>query len=492
MLSRRKAGGFMKAVIDRLFPDQPDASAKLWLTSAVVWGVLGMTFGVLMATQFVFPDITKGIPWLSLSRIRPSHVNTVVMSWVSMASVGAMFYMLPRLLKTPLWSERLGTIVGWSWNLFALFIPLTLLNGFSEGREWAELIAPMDWWMLINLGLVAVITFATVANRKERQLYVSTWYWMGSLVGLTVVWLVGNRTFVPLDGLNDAIANWFYAHDVLGLWITTMGIGIIYYLLPKLTIGKNGEPGLPIYSHTLSLIGFWGNFAFYTGIGAHHIIQAPVPEWLKAFAIGSSVLMSIPVYSASVNFFMSTQGRWETLSWNLPLRFLTFGWMMYSIASFQGSLQAVRDVNWYQHFTGIVSAHAHLAMLGGFSVVLFAAIYYCLPRLYKVEWYSRKLVYTHFWLFTVGFVFFFLIWTTMGFVQAASWNMGINVQQTVPFLKPFTFARMLAAGVMILGVYLFAYNVLQTVRSAKRAEVAERRAATPTLPGAVAPAAADD
>jgi cbb3-type cytochrome c oxidase subunit I len=396
--------------------------------------------------------------------------------------------MLPRLVKTPLYSERLGTMTGWLWNIFAALIPLTLLNGYSEGREWAELIPPMDWFMLILLVLSAVNVFMTVSRRTEPQLYVSVWYWMGSFIGMSMVWIVGNRTFVPLDGLNDAIANWFYAHDVLGLWITTMGIGIIYYLLPKTTIGRNGEPGNPIFSHKLSLIGFWGNFAFYTGIGAHHIIQSPVPEWLKAFAIGSSVLMSIPVYSASVNFFLSTQGRWDNLAWNLPLRFMTFGWVMYALSSFQGSLQAVRSINWYQHFTGIVSAHAHLAMLGGFSMVLFAAIYYAVPRLYKVEWYSKKLVVVHFWTFSVGFIMFFITWTTMGFIQAASWNMGINVQQTVPFLKPFVMVRWMAATVMIFGVYIFAYNALQTVRSAKRQGFALGSSVAPAL----APAAADD
>jgi cbb3-type cytochrome c oxidase subunit I len=475
-----------QAFVERAFPDRPDAAAKLWLTSAVVWGALGMSYGLLMATQFVFPEITRGIPQLTLSRVRPTHVNTVVMAWVSMASIGAMFYMLPRLLKTPLWSERLGTITGWSWNLFTVFIPLTLLNGFSEAREWAELIAPLDWWMLANLTLVAVVTFATIANRKEPQLYVSVWYWMGSLIGMSLIWLIGNRTFIALDGLNDAITNWFYAHDVLGLWVTTMSIGVIYYLIPKLTVGPNGEPGNPIYSHKLSLIGFWGNFAFYTGIGAHHIIQAPVPEWLKAFAISSSVLMSIPVYAASANFFLSIQGRWGNLAFNMPLRFLVFGAFNYAIASFQGSLQAVRSINWYQHFTGIVPAHAHLALLGGFSAVLFAAIYYLLPRLYKVEWYSKQLVVVHFWTFTVGFTFFFTIWTVMGFVQAASWNMGINVQQTVPFLYPFLAARDIAAGVMILGVYLFAYNVVQTVRGALRAQAAARLEAAPAIAGAAA------
>ncbi len=454
------------------------------LTSAAAWVVLAVTFGLLMATQFLLPELTKGVPQLSFSRIRPTHVNLAALVWISMASIGACFYMLPRLVKAPLFSERLGTITGWLFNIFALCIPLTLLNGLSEGREWAELIAPMDWFFLIILGLVAINVFGTVARRTEKQLYVSVWYWMGSVVGIALVWIVGNRTFVALDGLNDAISNWFYAHDVLGLWITTMGVGIAYYLLPKLTAGPNGEPGNPVWSHRISLIGFWGNFAFYTGIGAHHIIQAPVPEWLKAFAIGSSVLMSIPVYAVSVNFWMTTQGRWQNLVWNLPLRFVTFGWMAYSLASFQGSLQSIRSINWYQHFTGIVSAHAHLALLGGFSMILWSAIYYTIPRLYKVEWYSKKLVVVHFWTFAVGFVFFFLSWTMLGFVQASSWNMGINVQQTVPFLAPFSLMRWLGAVSMIFGIYTFAYNTIQTIRAARAVAVR----AQPAL----APAAADD
>ena len=464
-------------LLDRFFPDRPDAAAKLFLVSAIVWVTLGATFGLLMATQFMFPEITKDVPQLSFSRVRPSHVNTMALSWISMASMGAAFYMLPRLLKTPLFSERLGCATGWLWNIFAALVPLTLLNGLSEGREWAELIAPMDWFFLILLALSAINVFGTVARRTEPQLYASVWYIMGSIIGIAITWIVGQRTFVPMDGLNDAIANWFYAHDVLGLWITTMGVAVVYYLIPKLT-------GNAVFSHKLSLIGFWGNFAFYTGIGAHHIIQSPVPEWLKAFAIASSVLMSVPVYAASVNFWLTTQGKWEDLAWNLPLRFVTFGWMAYALASFQGSLQAVRSINWYQHFTGIVSAHAHLAMLSGFSMILFAGIYYAVPRLYKVEWYSRQLVILHFWMMALGFTAFFAAWTTMGFVQAASWNMGINVQQTVPFLKPFIWVRWGGAAVMVLSIYLFAYNAIQTVRLARRQTVSS--AAVPAL------AAADD
>jgi cbb3-type cytochrome c oxidase subunit I len=468
------------SLIDRFFPDRPDAAAKLMLTSAVVWVLWGATLGFLMATQFMFPEITKDVPQLSFSRIRPTHVNTMALLWISIASVGAAFYMLPRLVKAPLYSERLGTVTGWLWNIFGILVTLTLTNGLSEGREWAELIAPMDWFFLVILGLVAVNVFGTVARRTEKQLYASVWYVMGSVIGIAMVWITGQRTFVPLDGLNDAIANWFYAHDVLGLWITTMGVGITYYLLPKLT-------GNAVFSHKLSLIGFWGNFAFYTGIGTHHIIQSPVPEWLKAFAIASSVLMSVPVYSASVNFWLTTQGKWDYLSWNLPLRFVTFGWMAYAIASFQGSLQAVRSINWYQHFTGIVSAHAHLALLGGFSVILISMIYYAVPRLYQIEWYSKKLVVVHFWTFALGFTFFVLSWHILGFVQAAAWNMGINVQQTVPFLTPFIWARWLGAAALIFGMYIFGYNVIQTIRAAKRA------AASSPAPAAMpAPAAADD
>jgi cytochrome c oxidase cbb3-type subunit I len=473
-------------LMDRLFPDRPDAAAKIMLVSAIFWGVMGTTYGFFMALQFVLPDLTKDIAWLSFSRIRPTHVNTVALVWISMASVGACFYMLPRLLKTPLWNERLGCFTAWIWNIFAVLIPLTLLNGLSEGREWAELIAPMDWLFLVILALTGLNVFMTVSQRKEQQLYVSVWYFMASMIGLTLVFIIGNRTFVALDGLNDAITNWFYAHDVLGLWITTMGVGITYYLLPKLTVGPNGEPGNAIFSHRMSLIGFWGIIAFYTGIGAHHIIQSPVPEWLKTYAVGSSVLMSIPVYAVSVNFFMTTQGRWTNLAWNIPLRFVTFGWIAYALASFQGSLQSIRSFNAYQHFTGIVSSHAHLALLGGFSAILWGALYYAIPRLYKVEWYSKRLANLHFWAFSMGFLVFFLSWTTYGFIQAAGWNFGISVQQLVPWLKPYLLVRWIGAAIMIYGIYIFAYNTLQTIRAAKRSAVS----ATPAMIGVGA--AADD
>lgn len=475
-------------VVDRLFPDRPDAASRLLLTSSIAWLVLGTSMGMLMSTQFLFPDITKGIPQLSFSRIRPSHVNILVTAWISMASVGSVFYMLPRLLKTPLYSERLGTVTGWLWNAFAVMVPVTLLNGLSEGREWAELVGFMDWWFLALLGLASVNVFGTVARRKEKQLYVSVWYWMASMAGMALVWIVGNRTFVRLDGLNDAIANWFYAHTVLGLWITTLGVGIVYYLLPKLTVGPNGERGNPVFSHRLSLIGFWGTAAFYTGIGAHHIIQAPVPEWLKAFAIGSSVLMSVPVYASVANFFLTTQGRWQNLAWSMPLRFVTWGWVAYALVSFQGSFQAIRSVNWYVHFTGWVSAHAHLALLGAFTGILWGSIYYVLPRLYRVDWYSKKLVVVHWWLYVIGFSIFFTSWTTAGLVQSAAWTFGLNVQQTVPWLRIFWGGREIGAGLMIVSIYLFAYNAVQTVRAAKRAA-----APSPTGPRVVpAPAAADD
>lgn len=459
--------------LDKFFPNKPGSATKLLLTSSVVWLVLGVSIGLLMALQFIFPDITKGVAALSLSRIRPIHVNIGAIAWISMSIVGAMFYFLPKLLKTELYSERLGVLIGWLWNIFCLLIPITLANGLTEGREWAELIAPMDWAFLAVLVLVGINVFGTVANRKEKQLYVSVWYWMGSIVGMAITWIVGNRTFVPLDGINDAITNWFYAHDVLGLWITTGGVGIVYYLLPKFTTGPNGEPGNAIYSHKLSLIGFWGLFAFYTGIGAHHIIQAPVPEWLKAFAISMSVMMSIPVYAVTVNFFVSMRGRWQNLAWSLPLRFLTFGWISYAVTSFQGSFQSIRWVNWFVHFTGWVPAHAHLSLLAGFSSILFAVVYYIIPRIYKTEWYSKKLVLIHFWTLIIGFGLFFFSWTIAGLVQATSWNMGISVQQTVPFLKPYYFARALGGAMMVFGVYLFAYNLLQTVRLAKQQKKAE-------------------
>lgn len=465
-------------MLDRWFPSTPDSAARLWITSAVVWMIIALSVGFLMATQFMFPDLTKGVGWLTHGRIRPVHVNGAALGWLSTVMVGLIFYFAPRLLNARLWSERLGNFTGWFWNVNLAAGLFFILGGHQEGREWAELIAPFDWGVLIALSLVAVNVFLTIANRREGPLYVSIWYFAGSLIWIAIVWIIGNRTFLALDGLNDAITNWFYAHNVIGLWITTVIVGISYYLLPRLT-------GNVLYSHLLSMVGFWTIAMFYPGVGVHHILQLPVPEWLKTFAVISSVLLFIPVSAVLINFFMTMAGKWGAWSHNLPLRFLIVGNLLYLLTAMQGSFQAIRSVNWYLHFTQWVVGHAHLALFGFASFIAWAGVYYALPRLLGVEFYSKRLVNYHFWLSLIGFAIFFSSLTVAGLVQAVGWAMGATVQSIVPFLEPYMAVRWIGAAMMITAQYLFAYNVFRTIQAARAARAA-------LTPAGVSPAPAGD
>lgn len=258
--------------------------------------------------------------------------------------VGSIFHMVPTLCKNKLHSEKLGNFTMWAWNGVMVAAFCTLLNGNTEGREYAELGALLDVLVVVALCLLTYNIWMTIVNRKVQKLYVSLWYFLGSLFWFPLVWIIGQRTFVSLPGLNDAIIGWFYGHNILGMWFTTVGVGLMYYLLPRLTKA-------PLYSHGLSMLGFWGIALFYAPTGTHHITQSPVPEWLKAIAIISSIFLLVPVLTVLTNFFMTMKGRWHMPVNDMALRFAVTSCFFYLLTCLQGPFQATRWVNWYLHFT---------------------------------------------------------------------------------------------------------------------------------------------
>ena len=320
-------------LLDRLFSDKEGSAARNFLLTAIFWSVLGMAAGMLAGLEFSFPDLVHNVPQLSMPHLRMFHVNTVAVGWLSMGYVGTMFYMVPSLTKSKLWSERLGNFTMWAWNLLMVGNFCTLLNGFTEGREYAELGAVLDVMVVVALICVALNIYMTVVNRKIKKLYVSLWYFLGALFWFPLVYIIGQRTFVALPGLNDAIVGWFYGHNILGMWFTTVGVGMMYYLLPRIT--QN-----PLYSHQrLSMLGFWGIALFYAPTGTHHILQSPVPEWLKAIAVISSVFLLVPVFTVLTNFFMTMKGKWGMAVTDMPLRFTITSSIFYLITCTQGPFQ---------------------------------------------------------------------------------------------------------------------------------------------------------
>ncbi len=439
-----------------MFSSKQDSAALVAFYTAIFWFTFVMLVGVFLAVKFIAPDFMASIPWLSMGRIRPVHVNLAAVGWLSIAQLGALFFIVPRLTGVRLYSERLAHVTIWGWNLAMVLAVITLALGYTEGREYAELIAPLDIMVVVLFTMTIYNVLQTIRGRREKQLYVSLWYFAGSLFWTVFVWIVGNRTFVSLSGLNDSIVNWFLGHNILGLWFTTMGVGTAYYLIPKITRS-------PLYSHALSMLGFATIATFYAPTGTHHLLQAPVPEWLKSIAVISSVLLLVPVSTVLVNFAMTMRGKWGMAAKDVTLRFVLTSALMYLLTCAQGPFQATRFINWYVHFTNWVVGHAHLALLATFSYWMVAMIYYALPRILHREMYSKSLMEWHYWLSLIGFLVFFVALTIVGLVQSAQWAAGIPIQKVVLDLFPHWVFRAFGGILMLAGQAVFAYNVYRTV-----------------------------
>ena len=359
-----------------MFTEQ-DSTAKHMAMSAVVWLLVAISLGIIQALEFVAPDFLHGISWLVFPRIRQAHVNGLLFGWLSMGMAAGWYYIVPRLAKTDVYSNRLGNFVMVLWNVVLAAGVVGLVLGYTQAREYAELAWPFDIGIMIVLLLTGYNIFRTIARRTVEHIYVSLWYVMGTLVWFPIVYAIGNVIWNPptgsITGLNDAVWGWFYGHNVLGLWFTTGTVALLYYIIPK-------EIKQPLYGYTLALIAFWGLAFFYTAVGTHHILQSPVPEWLKTIAVLTSMGMQIPVLAFTINIFMTMRGSWRAMYYSIPLRFAVTGAVFYMLVSLQGSLQALRGFNAFVHFTNWSVAHAHLALLGFVAFSLFGAVYYIFPR----------------------------------------------------------------------------------------------------------------
>jgi cbb3-type cytochrome c oxidase subunit I len=398
-----------------MLSNKNSASANFMLTAAL-WLIVGVLMGLTLALQFVFPDLFRGIPWLVFSRLRQAHTNTVMFAWLSGAMMGVWLYIVPRLAGRQLWSETLGNICVILWNITVLLGIGGILLAYTQSREYAEFIWIIDVAVMVVLILNLLNLYMTIANRTEPKLYVSLWYISATLIWMPMLYFIGNVMWNPatgaLTGIDDTIFNWFYGHNVLGLWFTTGLLPVIYYIVPR-------ETNTPLYSHVLSLIAFWGIAFFYTGVGAHHLLWAPVPYWLKTIAVAESIGMILPVIAFMMNILLTMRGNWNRFMTSIPLRFIITGWAAYILVSYQGSHQALRGINLITHFTQYVPGHAHLSLMFFAASVLMGAVYYIIPRIFDARLYSRGLANVQYSLYVIGFTFFFGGFMLTGLVHCA-------------------------------------------------------------------------
>jgi cytochrome c oxidase cbb3-type subunit 1 len=454
-----------------------DTAAKLILYPAIFFMVVGMAVGVYIAfNTFIWPDYFSG-EYVHFGRVRPVHVSTVTLLWLLSANIGLFYYFVPRLCGVPLWSPTMAYISAGLWWFSLLLGNFSYLWGTNSGWEYAELptwisYIPIKIIFTIAWLLVAINLFMTIAIRRFEKLYVSLWYTMGTLIWTSVTALVGFYFiyWVP-QGISRVNVNWFYVHNLVGLIYTPMGLAQVYYFLPKLA-------NTPIYSHKLSMIGFWSIAFIYAWIGAHHMIHGPISQWLQTTAIIFSMWLFIPVWTVVTNFFATLEPEWSKYSQSAPIRFLMMGTLFYLITCVQGPLMSLRNVNELTSKTDWVIGHAHISLYATFTFFAMAGIYQAIPVMTKKPLWSQSLANWHFSLNLLGSVpFLFALWVG-GFLQGmqwATWSDGATYAelhnrlailpflQTVADMRDWWLLRGVGGVIILIANILFVVNIFNTI-----------------------------
>ena len=438
-----------------------DTTAKWFLISSVSYFFIVGIIAVTIAAKFVWPELLGTVSVLTYGRLRPLHVNGMLFGWLLACDMGLSFYIVPRLCGVKLWSEKLGCWTAGLWNVIILGAVVELLAGRNQGLEYAELPTELDVLVVIAGVMFGANIFMTVANRKYRQMYVSLWYIMGTVLWTAFVYITGNFATMFATGVNQANLNWMYVHNAVGLIFTPVGLAIAYYFIPRAS-------NAPLHSHRLSMIGFWSLAFVYVWTGAHHMLHGPISQWLQTIAIAFSVMLLIPVWTVVYNFFATMKGQWHLVRDNVPLKFLMSGVVFYLLTCFQGPMHSLRTVNAIVSKTDWIPGHAHMALLGGFSFFAIAGTYHVLPRMFNTKLYSETLANWTYWLFMIGGLGFFVTLWLGGFWQGWQWNNpSIPFIDTVVALKPIWLVRFFSGVIIFCGITTFLYNFMATVVNAR-------------------------
>ncbi len=423
-----------------------------FILTAVVWLLVGTVLAIVASVKMHSPEFLANLEPLTFGRVRPAHLNTVIYGWSSLAGIGVLLWLQARLCRAPLRFHRLLYGVGVLWNLAVAAGTIALLTTHFNSVEWLE----FPVWTAATLGVgflgVMVVSLDVFRRRTKHHIFVSQWYLFGAVFWFPILYVLANMMIHlgMASGIAQATANWWFAHNVLGIWFTPIGLAAAYYFIPKVL-------GRPIHSYYLSLLGFWTLALFYNWAGTHHLIGGPLPVWLTTVGTVASMMMFIPVVTVAINHHMTMVGHFQKLKYSPTLRFIVFGAMSYTLVSVQGSLMALRTVNETTHFTHYTVAHAHLGMYAFFTMAMFGSIYYLVPRLLGREWPSATLIRVHFWCTATGIFLYFSGLSWGGWRQGEMMNHDtVDFQAIVDYLIPFLWSRSFAGILMTVGHVAFA------------------------------------
>jgi cytochrome c oxidase cbb3-type subunit 1 len=421
----------------------------VFFISAVLWLLIGTIFGLIASFKFNFPDWLGSSPALTFGRVRPAHLNAVIYGWSSLAIAGCYVWLTARLCRTEVAWPKLLYLSAVLWNIGVLYGVISILGGGSQGMEWLEFPKGSVYMITPAALFFSLSILRTFQARNVKHIYVSLWYILASAVWFPILYVVAN---LPLySGVTQAASNWWYAHNLLTVWVTPAGLAAAYYFIPKVI-------GRPIHSYYLSLLGFWTFALFYNWNGIHHLVGGPLPTWLITTSIVASVLMFIPVITVAINHHLTMVGHFGKLRYSPTLRFVVFGAMCYTAVSFQGSIEALRSFSEVSHFTHYTIGHAHLGLYAFFTMILFGAIYYIMPRLLRWEWPYPVLIKFHFWFVAVGITLYVVSMTVGGILQGFYMNDATRpFMESVDVTKYYLLARSIGGVLILVGHLFFIY-----------------------------------
>ena len=452
----------------------------------VVWGVVGMLVGVIIAAQLAWPQLNFDTPWFSYGRLRPLHTNTVIFAFGGCALMGTSFYVVQRTCQARLFSDALAAVVFWGWQLIILSAAITLPLGFTTSKEYAELEWPIDIAITIVWIAYAVVYFGTIARRRTPHIYVANWFYGAFIIAVALLHVVNNleipagplKSYSIYAGTIDAMVQWWYGHNAVGFFLTAGFLGMMYYFVPK-------QAERPVYSYRLSIVHFWSLIAVYMWAGPHHLHYTALPDWAQTLGATFSIILFAPSWGGMINGMMTLSGAWEKLRTDPVLRFLVVSLSFYGMSTFEGPMMAIKSVNALSHYTDWTIGHVHSGALGWVAMMTIGSTYSLIPRLYGVrQMYSTRLVMLHFWFASLGVVFYVTSMWIAGVMQGLMWR-AVNEDGTLTYtfveaLKatwPYYVGRLTGGLLFLTGMLIMAFNVYRTIRDARTASAQAAEAA---------------
>ncbi|MGP7733527.1 cytochrome-c oxidase, cbb3-type subunit I [Oceanimonas smirnovii] len=457
-------------------PNYNYAVVRQFTVATVFWGIVGMSLGVLIAAQLIWPALNFETPWLTYSRLRPLHTNAVIFAFGVNALMATSFYVVQRTCQTRLFGGGLASFVFWGWQAILVAAVISLPLGYTTSKEYAELEWPIDIAITVVWVAYAAVFFGTVSRRTTSHIYVANWFYGGFILTVAVLHIV-NSMAIPVSGMKsysmysgaaDAMIQWWYGHNAVGFLLTAGFLGMMYYFVPK-------QAGRPVYSYRLSIVHFWALITLYIWAGPHHLHYTALPDWAQSLGMVMSLILFVPSWGGMINGIMTLSGAWHKLRYDPILRFLIVSLSFYGMSTFEGPMMAIKTVNALSHYTDWTVGHVHSGALGWVAMVSIGSVYHLIPNLFgQQRMFSVALINTHFWLATIGTVLYIVAMWISGVMQGLMWR-AVNEDGTLTYSfveslqasYPFYFVRFLGGVFFVTGMLLMAYNVYRTIKAPK-------------------------